>query len=159
MSNKNTKENECMLCGNWKEEKSLVCRECFQKWYKTYGAERIEENPLIKWVLEQAKICSTSIAKDLEEAKNALNNFKENINQKAYNILTKGLKGTYVPHEDFSDKLGEIRQTLWNQGNGDKLYGCLKRSEYRAENLPNFVKTLETKIEQYEEIEQQKQEQ
>lgn len=155
MSN-NTHENDtCLLCEEWKEERSLVCRKCFQIWLKLWEKDR---TPLIIWVSKQAEICCKSIAGDLEKAKNTLNDFKESIKQEAYDSVMKALRGAYVPHDDLSTMLETERQKVWEEKQGDKLYGHLKRTEHRAEKLPGFLKELKAKIEQYEKEQKKEQE-
>lgn len=151
MSNnhKKTNDNEiCLLCGNWKEEESLVCHTCFQEWYNQWNKE--EEFPyLIVWVFSRVESCCVSINEELEQAKSEFERFKKAIKQEAYKRLTRALKGAYVA--DFSLMLEDQKKKLWKQRDGDKLYGRLKRTEVRAQKLPELLKELGAKIEQYEE--------
>lgn len=147
MSNRKTNDNEiCLLCGKWKEEKSLVCQTCFKKWYAHW--EKDEETPIIVWVFQKAETCCASIEEKLEQIRNSFDEFSESIKQEAYGNLSKALRGVKVP--DFSSMLDDRRQKLWKEREGDKLYGNLKRTETRAQKLPEFVKELKDKIEQFE---------
>lgn len=156
MSNRKTNGNEiCMLCGGWKEEKSLICQKCFKVWFTEW--EKDEEIALIVWTFQKAEICCASIDGQLKEKERTFSQFKESIRQQAYDKVNAALRGVKV--SDFSDMIEKKRQTLWKERNGDKLYGQLKRLETRAQMLPGFTKELKTKIDEYEEKAQQTQKQ
>jgi len=142
-----------MLCGKWKEEKSIVCRECFQTWLKLW--QRSEAPAIIKWVVEKAKSCRSSMPAELKKAEEDLDTFKANIKKEAQNEVTRALIGVKIPEGDVSAMVETKRIKLWDAGNGDKLYGTAKRTKCRSENLQGFIGELEDKIEQYEEKEGQ----
>ena len=156
MSNKKTNGNEiCMLCGEWKEEKSLICRNCFKAWLAEW--EKDEKVTLVVWTFQKAEICCASIEEQLEKEQRIFHEFQGIINQEAYKKVNMALMGIKV--SGFSDMLERKRQKLWKERDGDKYYGRLKRLETRAKILPEFTQELKTKIEQYDKEEQQKQEQ
>lgn len=156
MSNKKTNGNEiCMLCGEWKEEESLICRNCFKAWRTEW--EKNEEVDLVVWTFQKAETCCTSIDKQLEEMKKTFSEFQRSINQQAHDKISVALRGIKI--SGFPDMVETKRQKLWKERNGDKLYGQLKRLETRAQKLPEFTQELKTKIEKYEEEEKQKQKQ
>lgn len=156
MSNKKTNGNEiCMLCGAWKEEESLICRNCFKIWLAEW--EKDEKVVLIVWTFQKAEICRASIDEELKLQEKRFSEFQRSIKQQAYNKISMALKGVRV--SDFSDMLERKQKKLWKERDGDKLYGQLKRSEARTQKLPGFTQELKAKIEQYDKEERKTQEQ
>lgn len=159
MNSNNKKSNDdeiCLLCGEWKENKSLVGRNCFKQWRKKW--EKNEETSLIVWTFNKANVCCDSIVQLLEGIKKTFDEFKQKIKQDAYDQVKQALGGASISVEDFSEMLEQKKQKLWKEREGDKLYGNLKRTEARAQRLPILVQELKVKIEKFEQ-EQQKQEQ
>jgi len=144
-----------MLCGSWKEEKSLVCQKCFKAWQAEW--EKSEETPIIVWTFQKAEICSASVDKELEDMKRTFSEFQANIKQEAYDKVNRALMGIRV--SGFSEMLETKRQKLWKERDGDKRFGQLKRLEARAQRLPQFTLELKAKIENYEKEQQEKQKQ
>ena len=155
MSNRKNNGNEiCMLCGAWKEEKSLICRKCFNLWLTEW--EKDEEIALVVWTFQKAKICCSSIDKRLETIRRMFSTFQTSIKEDAYKKVNQALMGIKV--SDFAEMLETKRQKLWKERDGDKQFGQLKRLETCAQKLPGFVEELKTKIEEYKK-EEKKEEQ
>ncbi len=136
-----------MLCGEWKEEKSLICRNCFKAWLAEW--EKNEEFPLIVWTFQKAEICCASIDEQLKKTTGNFSEFQRSIKQQAYDKVNMALQGVRV--SDFSDMLERKRQKLWKERDGDKLFGQWKRLEARAKMLPGFWQGLKTKIDKHDE--------
>ncbi len=149
-ANGSIKINEiCMLCGKSKEEKKLVCYGC----YKEYKQARIEsvaihlkDISIVEWTLKKAEDLSPILKEEFSQASADLDSFKKGIRDQAYQDVRKALGGKAIPKEDFSNMFEKRRQKLWQEGDGNRLFGQFKYLELRTIGLPLLIRELEEKV-------------
>lgn len=135
----------CLLCGGRKQEKRPICGECNNR-YTEEGCQHFiatgEDLSFQKWLLQKAKDVLPTAEKEYEDAKAKVDEIKKQQSQ-----VDRALKETslqsHLSDDEFDKAVEQRKMKLWNDNNGSKCFGDMKRLEDRARLLPKLISQLE----------------
>lgn len=135
----------CLLCGGKKQEKNPLCGGCHDK-YVSAGEQHFTETGgdllFSEWELQQAKDVLPKVQKEYAEVKAKFDALREQVSQVEESLGKTDLQ-KHLSHVQFDQLVQARGEKLWKDGNGDKIFGDMKRLEDRLRLLPELIEQLE----------------
>lgn len=138
----------CLLCGGRKQEKRSVCSNCYRNYIDAAKGCFLNTGgdlPFLKWQLQQAEKAFPKIERVYNETKAAVDALRKQSSQVKGDLGKTELQ-THLSQNEFDELVATRRKKIWEENNGNKLFGDMKRLEICVMLTPDLIKYLKDKL-------------
>jgi len=138
------KKGFCPICGYEKErERLLVCRSCYAKFAAEAGDYLADKGKVLSftaWLMAELPRVLENLEVKFAHKKEGYKSLQEQVKQDARTQIRDFLKGERVSEEIYRNAIDKKKKTLWEQYNGNKLFGQMKGIERQIEVVKEVIK-------------------